>query len=65
VPSLRTYLRAADEIAFRNDADQLSAGIDHRKPADIVLQHSPGGFDDRGIRPDRDDSTGHDLMCAH
>ena len=34
VLSLRTDLRAADEITFRDQADQLSAGIDHRKPAD-------------------------------
>ena len=65
VLSLRTDLRASDEIAFRDDADQLSAGIEHRKSADVVLQHGRGGFDDRGIRPDRYDLPGHDLMCAH
>ena len=30
---------AADEIAFRDDADQFSGGIDDGKPADMPLQH--------------------------
>jgi hypothetical protein len=30
-------LRAAQEVAFRDDADQISAIIDNRKPADFLL----------------------------
>ena len=31
--ALGTDFAAADEIAFRDDADQFPAGIDYRKPA--------------------------------
>jgi hypothetical protein len=63
--SLGADLGAADEIALRDDTDQRSAGVDHRKPADVVLQHGPSSFCDSGVRPDRNHLPGHDLMCTH
>src|SRR3954471_16922776 len=63
--ALRADLAAANEIALRDDPDQLADRIDHRKPADMVPQHGIGGFEDGGVRRDRDDGSGHDLMSAH
>src|SRR3954468_23389476 len=63
--ALRADLAAANEIALRDDADQLAGGIDHRKPADTMLQHGFRGLEDGGARCDRDDGPGHDLMGAH
>ena len=35
--ALRADLAATNEIAFRDDADELAGRIDHGKPADMVL----------------------------
>jgi hypothetical protein len=48
--ALGTDFTAAKEIALRDDADQFAGRVDHRKPADVPLQHSVGGFDDRNFR---------------
>ena len=37
--ALRADFAAANEIALRDDADQLAGGIDHRKPTDMLSQH--------------------------
>jgi hypothetical protein len=44
--ALGTDFATADEIAFRDDADQFPAGIDYRKPAS---EHQLCGFGDRRI----------------
>ena len=64
-PALGADLAAADEIAFRDDADQFSGRIDHGKPADVPLQHDAGGLGDGSVRQDGNDGPGHDLMRAH
>ncbi|MHC2932871.1 hypothetical protein ACVJA9_007668 [Bradyrhizobium diazoefficiens] len=58
-------LAAADEVSFRDDADELAGVVDHREAADVPLQHDVGRLDDAGIGGDRDDRPGHDLMGAH
>src|SRR5438128_2692556 len=63
--ALRADLAAANEIALRDDPDQLAGGIDHRQSADMTLQHGFRGFEDGGVRRGRDDGPGHDLMGAH
>src|SRR5215212_8129044 len=63
--ALRADFTAADEIALRDDADQLAGSIDHGKPADMMPQHGFGGLQNGGIRRDRYDGAGHDLMGAH
>ena len=63
--ALGTDFAAADEIAFRDDADQFPGGIDHRKPADVPFQHEVCSFEDGGFRQDGKDRPGHDLMRAH
>ena len=40
--ALRADLAATDEVTFRHDADKLAGRIDHRKPADVMLQHGIG-----------------------
>ena len=50
--ALRADFAAANEVALRDDADELACRIDHRKPADMLLQHGVCGFDDRGFRCD-------------
>ena len=49
---------AADEVALGDDADELAGCVDHRKAADMPLQHEIGGIDDGGVGCDRDDRTG-------
>ena len=46
---------AADEIAFRDDADQLAGRIDHRKSADMPLAAS-------ALRPPRMVASGVTVM---
>ena len=65
VLALGTDFTAAKEIALRDDADQFAGRVDHRKTADMPLQHGVRSFDDRGLRTDDDDRPGHDLMRAH
>src|ERR1700730_17401593 len=56
---------AANEIALRDDTDEFTGRIDHRKPADMLLEHVICSFDNRRLRRDGDDGAGHDLMGAH
>ena len=63
--ALRADFAAANEIAFRNDADELAVGVDDRKPADVLRQHGVGRIGDLGVRGDRYDRPGHDLVGAH
>ena len=50
-PALGADLAPAKEISLADDTDQMSPGIDHRQPADPVVEHQPGGLDDRSARP--------------
>src|ERR1700738_938213 len=44
--SLGSYLRAADKVTLRDDADQLSGFVDYWKSTDVVLQHYICGIND-------------------
>jgi hypothetical protein len=63
--ALSSDLAAADEITFRYDANQFPAGVNHRKSADVPLQHEVRSFENSGIRKDGDDRPGHNMMRAH
>src|SRR6476660_3428606 len=63
--ALRVDFAATNEIALRDDADQPASGVDHRKPADMMLQHGVRSFEDGGVGRNRDDGPGHDLVGAH
>src|SRR5436309_13386489 len=63
--ALRADLAASNEIALRDDADQLAGRIDHRKSADMKLQHGFRRPQYGGVGRDRHDGTCHDLMGAH
>ena len=63
--ALGAEFAAANEIAFRDNADELSLGVHHRKAADLPLQHGVRGLDDRGVGCDGGDWPGHDLVGAH
>jgi hypothetical protein len=63
--SLRPDFRTANEIALRNDADQLARRVDDRQSADVMLQHCFRRLDDGRFGANRDDLTGHDVMGAH
>src|SRR5438105_3238470 len=54
-----------DEIAFGDNANQLPGRVDHRKSADVMLQHGFCRVQNRGLRSNGDDGPGHDLMSAH
>jgi hypothetical protein len=64
-PALGADFTAADEIAFRDDADQFPGRIDHRQPADVPFQHKICSFEDGGFRQDGKDRPGHNLMRTH
>src|ERR1700681_1013980 len=61
----RADLGAADKVALRDDADQRSGFIDHRKSTDVMLQHVVCCFDDKSVGSDGYNLPRHDLMCAH
>ena len=42
---------AVNEIALRDDADELAGPVDHRKAADMPPQHGVGGLKDWRSRP--------------
>src|SRR5271169_1204011 len=63
--ALRAELAAAQEIAFGHDAYQFTVFVDHRQPADAVLQHQPRGFKDGFVRPDRNHVARHDIFNLH
>jgi hypothetical protein len=63
--SLGADLGAADKVALRDDADQRSGFIDHRKSTDVMLQHVVCCFDDKSVGSDGYNLPRHDLMCAH
>src|ERR1700694_2791770 len=63
--SLSSYLRAADKIALRDDADQSSGFVDYWKSTDVILQHGVCCFDDRSAGSDGYNPSCHDLMRAH
>ena len=62
---LRRRLGSAQEIAFRDDAEELSIGIDDRQAADFMPQHQLHGLQDRCIRPDRENRPCHDVFGVH
>jgi hypothetical protein len=55
---------APNEVAFRDDADELTGRVDDQEPTDVPLQHGGRGFDDRSLRSDSDNGSSHDLMGA-
>src|SRR3984893_19563916 len=63
--SLGADLGAADKVALRDDADQPSGFIDHRKSTDVIPQHAVCCVDDRSVDSDGYNLSCHDLMCAH
>jgi hypothetical protein len=63
--ALGSDFAAADEITLRDYTDQFASRVNHRKPADMPLQHGVCGFDDRGLGCDGDDRPGHNLMGPH
>jgi hypothetical protein len=52
---LRADLHPSDEITFRENANQLSAGVDDGQTADAVGQHGPDRLDNRCVGANRDD----------
>ena len=56
---------AAEEIAFRDDADQLARVVQYGQAADVGPKHDPGCILDRGVRRDGNDILGHDVVSAH
>ena len=58
-------LGAAQEIAFRDDAEKLSVGVDDRQAADFMPQHHLHGLENRRIRPDRKNRPCHDVLDVH
>ena len=49
---------AAQEVAFRQHADQGALLVDHRQPADVMLQHQARGLQHGRILVDRDARCG-------
>jgi hypothetical protein len=62
---LRSGLGAPQEIAFGDDADEASRGVDHRQAADPVLQHQAHAPENRIIGGDRDHVAGHHVCGFH
>jgi hypothetical protein len=58
-------LGAADKVALRDDADQLSGLVYHWKAADVFLQHDVGRLDNWSCGRDGNNLPCHDLMRAH
>src|SRR6266702_4299989 len=60
-----TDFATADEVSFRDDADELACVVDHGEAADVSLQHDVRRLKNIGVRGDRNDRPGHDLVGAH
>ena len=58
-------LPAAEEIALGQNADKLSALVNHGQTADAMLKHLPRCLKDRGIGLHRDDGAGHYISGFH
>jgi hypothetical protein len=63
--SLRPDLAAANEIAFRNNPDQLASLPNHGKATKVLMQHQVCSFGDGCIGIHRDHLAGHNLVCMH
>jgi hypothetical protein len=63
--ALGTGFPAAEEITFGQNADNLSALVDHGQTADVMLKHLPRCLKDRGIRLHRDDGASHYIFGFH
>ena len=48
--TLRADLATADEVPFRDHADQPARLVNHRKAADMMLQHEVCGIQDRACQ---------------
>jgi hypothetical protein len=63
--SLSPDLGAADEVALRDDADQLSGFVDDRQAAYVIQQHGVCRLGDIGVGSDSYNRSCHDLMRTH
>jgi len=63
--ALGADLGAPEEVAFRDNADQMAGGIKHGQPADMIAKHGLDGLSDRAVCADRDHLRRHDLVRAH
>src|SRR4051794_35123671 len=64
-PALGPGFGAPEKIAFRYDADELTAFFDHGQTADVPLQHDADGLQDGAVRRDRYHGGGHDVSDFH
>jgi hypothetical protein len=55
-------LAASNEIAFRNDSDQLAGISIPGETANLLVQHYVRSFEDRFVGFRRSHLAGHDLM---
>jgi hypothetical protein len=55
---------AAAEIAVRHDADHV-APVEHEQVSDAVRSHGVSGLGGAGLRTNRLDVAGHDVVESH
>ncbi len=60
-----TQFSAAKEIAFADDADKVSVGIDDGKAADVMIKHDLRRVHDRRLRVYGDSRCIHDGLDKH
>src|SRR5208282_971765 len=58
-------LAAAQKVAFRYDADELTCCVDDRETADAVLQHQVRRLENRFVGPDGNYVPRHDITNSH
>jgi len=63
--SARADFTTANEIALRDNANQLACRVDDGQAADMPRQHYSGRLHDRRVWVDCNDGLGHDLVSAH
>jgi hypothetical protein len=63
--SLGSDLGASQQIAFGDDADELSRGAQHGQAADAIASHQTGNVLDPRIRGRRHHRMRHHLSCVH
>jgi hypothetical protein len=65
VTLLGTGLRAAEQIAFGDNAENGAVGVRHWQAADTVLQHQLRRVFDRSVWPHGNDKRRHQISCFH
>jgi hypothetical protein len=65
VTLLGTGLRAAEQIAFGDNAENGAVGVRHRQAADMVLLHQLGRVFDRSVWPHGNNKRRHQISCSH